>query len=267
MNPKKKLRSLISRQAFIGRFVKRKAKLELPNKILIGTHHKTGTVWLLSIFATISNEFGLNFYKGKQTNLSVEYDIFFQDHSKFYFDTLDNSVRGLHIIRDPRDVVISGVFYHQKSKEKWLHKPKKKFGGLSYQEKLNSCENLDQKIHMEINRSAKTNINDMITWSYSNPAFYELKYEELIADIDLILFHKIFTFLGFPASTLPTLLEIAYDNSIFSGKLDNSDHIRSGASSQWVKYFKQSHKDRCLELFGDALIRLGYEEDDKWIDG
>lgn len=94
-----------------------KPQLKLSKKILIGTHHKTGTVWLLSIFKKICYSYSLNFYNGLQSNLPEQFDVFFQTHSKFDLDSFDDEFRGIHLIRDPRDVVISGSFYHQKAIE------------------------------------------------------------------------------------------------------------------------------------------------------
>ena len=112
--------------------------------------------------------------------------------------------------------------------------------------------------------SGKRGIQEMLDWNYKNPAFFEVKYEDLIADENLIIFHNIITFLGFPGEATPQVLRIAYDKSLFSGNLKKSVHIRSGRTRQWEKHFKPVHKDRFLELFGDALIRLGYESNDDW---
>jgi hypothetical protein len=266
-NQKRKLINVVSKQLNISHRVNYQSEFNLPYKILIGTHHKTGTVWLGSIFRAICREYSLNFFSGQQADLPVEYDVFFQNHSRFDLDNLDNTFRGLYMTRDPRDMIISGCLYHlsPKIKEKWLHRPEKDWNGLTYQEMLCNFQTLDEQIHFEMEHSAKNNINDMMKWNYSHSSFFELKYEELIDDTNLILFHRAFSFLGFPASVLPSLLSIAFSNSLFSGQLKKDGHIRSGKTGQWRKYFKQSHKDRFLELFSDVLIRLGYEEDNSWV--
>lgn len=241
-----------------------KLENELPNKILIGTHHKTGTVLLNSIFREICLYHSLNFYIGKQRNLPAQYDVFFQDHSRFEFDSLKR-FRGLHIIRDPRDVIVSGCFYHQKSDEKWLHIPREEMNGLTYQEKINSFRDVEDQILFEMEHGSKRTIRDMMSWDYNHPNFYEVKYEDLIEDYDLKLFHDFFSFLGFPGYVMPSLLTFAYNNSLFSGRLKKSGHIRSGRLNQWKRYFNQNHRYRFLELFDDVLIRLGYEKDNDWV--
>ena len=239
------------------------ATKELENKILIGTHHKTGTVWMKNIFSQIGRKFKLKFVNDKFENIPQEFNIFLQDHSQFDFDRLKIEYKGLHIIRDPRDIIISGCFYHQKSHEPWLHLKREELGGLTYQEKINSYESLDDKILFELDNS-EYNLVPIINWDYYNPAFFEVKYEDLIVDTDLLLFHEIFAFLGFSGKVMPEILKIAYDNSIFSGNLKESIHVRSAQKKQWEKYFKPQHKTRFLEMYGDALIKLGYENNNDW---
>ena len=198
-------------------------------------------------------------------NLPAGTDIFFQNHSLIDLKSLDKPYRGIHLIRDPRDVIISGCLYHQKAEEPWLHQPRQLLGGLTYQQKINSLETLEEQIFFEMENAGKRTIEEMIAWDYGQPDFIEVKYEDLIEDQDLTLFHQIFSFLGFPGKTLPSLLAIAYQNSLFSGNLSKSLHIRSGKKEQWKDYFNQKHKERFTALFGDALIQLGYEEDQSWV--
>ena len=64
---------------------------------------------------------------------------------------------------------------------------------------------------------------------------------------------------------IKTTLVYAYNNSLFSGNLTPSLHRRSGKAGQWERYFTPAHKTRFLELFGDALITLDYEENHDWV--
>lgn len=235
----------------------------LRHKILVGTHHKTGTVWMGQIFRKICWEFGLEYFSGRQEDLPPGFDVFFQDHSGFDLTRIQGEYRGLHVIRDPRDVIVSGCFYHQRAAEKWLHVRREEFGGFSYQERLNSFPSLDEQLIFEMQHSRT--IRDMLAWSYSNPNIFEARYEDLILDRNLMQFHRIFDFLGFPGEMIPQALKIAYESSLFSGKVRTSSHVRSGDGGQWRKYFKPEHKAKFCELFGDALTRLGYEADDAWV--
>ena len=239
------------------------SKIAIDNRILLGTHHKTGTVWMASVFGSVSKKTGLNFYKGGKENLPERFDIWHEDHSRFGNYLSNDDYQGLHIIRDPRDVIVSACFYHQKSDEPLLHVPRDEFGGLTYQQKLCSLGNIDEQLLFEMKYSAGANIRDMVEWDYSNPNFMNIKYEDLLADTHLLLFHRIFSFLGFPAEALPVALRAAYDNSLFSGKVFSA-HVQSGQTARWKRYFKPVHKERFHELFGDTLIKLGYEASSDW---
>ena len=242
-----------------------KAGCDLPHKILVGTHHKTGTVWLNNIFRTLCRFHSLTYFNGSQAELPKDYDVFIQDHTRFDLAALSDSYRGIHMVRDPRDVVLSGCFYHQKSQESWLHEPMDEYGGMTYQEKINTYSTPDEQILFEMENSGRVTINEMLDWDYQNPNFMELKYEDLIEDTELAIFHQIFSFLGFPGSAIPSALAVSFNKSLFSGKAKASVHIRSGKAKQWEKRFTQQHKERFYELFGDGLIKMGYETDNSWV--
>ena len=107
--------------------------------------------------------------------------------------------------------------------------------------------------------SSRNVIQDMKSWNYDNPHFIEIKYEDLIQDINLSLFREIFQFLGFKKKIIPRLLTIAYRNSLFSGQVSDKEHIRSGKKQQWKQYFKPIHEARFIRLFDDVLVKLNYQ--------
>jgi hypothetical protein len=238
--------------------------ITLPHKILVGTHHKTGTVWMKTIFKAIARCHSLSFFSGLQNALPANWDIFFEDHSCFRFDAIPLSFRGLHLIRDPRDQAVSACFYHQTSPELWLHVPRPQFRGQTYQQMINSFANPDDRLLFEMENNAYVAIRAMQQWHYGRHEFLELKYEQLVCDTELRLFRRIFMFLGFPETVVPGLLNIARNCSLFSGKVPPSPHICSGRPGEWRQHFKRQHRRRFLELFSNVLIELGYEDDDAW---
>jgi hypothetical protein len=238
--------------------------IQLERRVLVGTHAKSGTVWMLNVFGQICGRFRLKMFVGEQEELPDDFHVFFQPHSQLRLEGLPADARGMHMIRDPRDVIVSACFYHQKSDEPWLHVKRQDFGGLTYQEKLNSYVSFDDQLLFTMEHSGSFIVQTMLAWDYSNPGFIEVRYEDLIEDHDLLLFHKVFSFLGFPGSAIPEALATAYRNSLFSGKVATSTHVRSGGSGQWKRHFQPIHKARFTELFGDAVTTLGYEASEDW---
>jgi len=236
-----------------------KIRLKLQNVVLVGTHHKTGTVWLWKIFTDISKRYSLKMIFETTKDSNGRWDIFFQDHSYFDIEEILDPWRGLHLIRDPRDIIVSGCFYHQISDEVWLNKPKPRFQGKTYKEKICSFRTIEDKLLFEMEHVGRNTINDMLKWDYNQKNFLEIKYEDLVQDHNLKIFNQIFLFLGFPENRIDSFLSIAYKHSIFSGKIKTDKHINSGEPNQWKSYFTPKLHSRFQELFPDSLTSLGYK--------
>lgn len=241
---------------------------------IIATHHKTGSVWMRTVFRSISRKLGipyisLNNGDGAISRQTSHPAIIFSDHSDFSgcrWLLKNKNSRIFHLIRDPRDVVISAMQYHRKSTEQWLHQERKAFGGMSYQQKLNSLADDRTRYLFEMDRSARRVIRDMRKWDYGAWNGFECKYEELIEDTDMVLVAAILRHLGFEGHEIEKSTQVFWDNSLF-GELrgTSSEHIRSGARRQWRKVFDVPLAQAFIERFGDTLVQLGYEPDDRWV--
>ncbi len=160
-------------------------------------------------------------------------------------------------------MIVSATFYHRKSDEPWLHVPRAAFGGLTYQEKINSYASFEDQLLFEMEHASRKNISSMYNFDYSDDRFMTIRYEDLIADYHLVKFQQAFEHLGFRRSAIGWCLIIAYRNSLFSG-LKASDHVRSGKPRQWPEYFTTTHRQAFDNLFGDVLAKLGYKCDAAW---
>jgi hypothetical protein len=240
---------------------------------LVATHHKTGSVWMRTVFKSIARETGLPFVNlskgGTFDSRRQPPAIVFSDHSDFSLCAWlldDPRTRILHVIRDPRDVIISAMHYHRQAKEVWLHEPRKALRGLTYQQKLNRLPDNRARYLFEMDRSAMRVIRDMEKWDSARPSSLECKYEDLIADEQMELASRILVHLGFEAE-LETCRQVFWKNSLFGElKGSQSTHIRSGAMRQWPEIFDGRLAAAFIKKFPDALVRLGYERDNSWVD-
>ncbi|WP_207060993.1 sulfotransferase domain-containing protein [Motiliproteus sp. SC1-56] len=226
-------------------------------------HHKVGTYWFARILNGIAEHYGLDFQNCEQYYLKSETSFFMEQHSYIDKDLLP-SHRGSHLIRDPRDMIVSGYYFHLWTKEDWAHLPVPELGFISYQKYLNSLPK-EEGIAAEIRRTAK-NIKDMARWNYQDPNFYEIKYEELIND-EQTIFEKLFRHYGFTDEAVEVGLEQARKFSFKNvakreiGSNDSKSHLRSGKPGQWRDEFSGDHIRLFEELTGDALKVMGYQND------
>lgn len=241
--------------------------------IVVCTHHKTGSVWMANIFRAIKAQEKLQLHYKSQADLPAGADIFLQDHSKVDLAALQarfpkRGVRAVHVVRDPRDVVISGCFYHVKTVEKWANNPKKEYGGKSYRQAISALPTDHDKLLFEMDHTGGRTIREMLAWDYESQKerCFEARYEELIVDRDLKLFKPMMEFLGFEGARLESALGFVREHSLFGGAAgsDPADHIRSGEGRQWVNVFTPELKAAFKERFPDALQRLGYESKADW---
>jgi hypothetical protein len=241
--------------------------LSIEHRILVGTHHKTGTQWLANIFSYVCEIFGLRYFKGDQNNLSDADQVFFQVDSAFNLPEL-TPYKGVHIIRDPRDVIISGAYFHETTTEEdWLFVPNPKFGGMSYREKICSLSSPKDKLCFEMDNKGQQTLLQMRGWDYDNPDFFEVTYESLVQDADLIIFDRMFRFLGFQGLSIATCLDIAWYRSLFSGQVPKDGvHVRMGTPEQWRNVFTKEIGEEFVARFGGLLRYLGYEHDDCWVE-
>ena len=241
---------------------------------VIATHHKTGTVWMRDVFRGITRDLNIPFVyltrkSGPKRTRLVPPAVLLNDQSDFsalpwLLEGQDQRI--LHLVRDPRDVLISAAHYHRIAPESWLHISRKSFGGLSYQQKLNSLPDDRSRYLFELRHSAGRTIEKMCSWNYGAQNCFECRYEDLAEDFEMKLFTEIALHLGFVRDELEICRMNFWKNSLFGEReTGDSPHIRRGAARQWPNVFDRDLATRFLHVFGHALIKLGYEKDDSWI--
>jgi hypothetical protein len=208
----------------------------------------------------IADYYGLRFQKCHPSLLKQSTEIFFDDHSLLDLNTVGHYI-GSHLIRDPRDVIVSGYFYHLRTSEKWAHIPKKEYEGKTYQELLLSLDE-EEGIKAEIKR-ASVEIKHMSSWDYNNPKIYEIRYEHIIENEETV-FKELFEHYGFNDKAAAHAVQIAMSHSLKNKKPKKNSHSRSGKPGEWKTYFSENHKNYFKELCGSSLITLDYENDNNW---
>ena len=165
------------------------------------------------------------------------------------------------IMRDPRDVVVSHVFYVTEREPHHIHH-------RYYTETLHTFEDRLNTSILGLTDPAipfpdiAQRFEPFMAWLDCAPVL-TLHYEDMLKDPDLyvgrVLDHALDK--GFPCShDRETAIRILVDN------IDprRSPTFRSGKTGEWRKYFNDQHKKIFKEVAGNILIKLGYEKDHDW---
>lgn len=238
-----------------------------PSKLIIHCgYHKVATTTFRKILKKIAQQFNWEFQSCKQDELKMGTDVFIQNHSQIDLSRLPPHV-GSHIIRDPRDLVISGYFYHQWCTEKWCNQKRKIYEGRSYQEVLNSLSK-EEGIVFEMERS-RSAIENMANWNYSNPNFIEIRLEELSAnqiEVFTRIFHKFELNEVQMEQALSVVEKLTFEklSGRKPGEENRKSHFRKGVPGDWKNHFTEEHKKTFKQMYPSVLVKLGYEQNEDW---
>ena len=163
------------------------------------------------------------------------------------------------IFRDPRDVVVSHVFYVTDMEVRHVH-----------HDYYASLPDFDSRLKTSIlgRPDAGVEFPDILgrfapymDWR-DRPEVLTIHFEDLIHDRALTLTRIMEHLLArAPLQTPRELVLSAMETSINPTK---SPTFRSGKTGEWKKHFTEEHKRIFKDVAGDLLIKLGYERDLNW---
>lgn len=167
----------------------------------------------------------------------------------------------LFVYRDPRDMIVSHVFYAtQIHKGHGMHK--------YYTQVLQSME---QRINAQIEgveipgyelSDIRTKYEAYLGW-LEQPAVLCLRFEDLILD-QVNTLRRLLNYVeqrGFVPRRSPDECVTALQAAIAPQR---SGTFRKAKPGNWREHFTEGNKARFKEVAGDLLIRLGYERDHDW---
>lgn len=274
-------------------------------------HHRCATTYINDILRQACRELNLRHYTVPNPKV-FDYDLrrfveekrvdflAFVNADHEYVRQLDH-FKGFHVVRDPRDVVVSAYYSHLYShpvRDTWpeLAEHRKRLQSLSKREGL--------LLEMEYR---EREFKAMYNWDYSLPNVLEFKMEEFLQR-PYQHFLEVFRFLGIldeepftrgkrlfrlvceglravedmsrrrlsipiAPKRLPAerLLGIVWENDFARkaggrrpGEEDPRSHYRKGVAGDWRNHFEPEHIDFFKARYNDLLLKLGYEHDPDW---
>lgn len=163
------------------------------------------------------------------------------------------------IFRDPRDVVISHVFYVTDMEARHVH-----------HDYYQSLPDFDARLRVSILGRGNAgiefpNIADRFApymgW-LNRDEVLSIHFEELIEDRITALNRIVDHFLARVPLQIDRQVILDFLKASINSR--RSPTFRSGKTGEWRKYFTEEHKQMFKDIAGDLLVRLRYEKDDHW---
>jgi len=164
------------------------------------------------------------------------------------------------VYRDPRDMLISQVFYATDMQE--THGMHDYYSSLSdFGARLKvAITGIDQDgLYMV---SVRERYEGVFRW-LEQPGVLCLRFEDFIHRREAVL-GAMLDEVGKAGWEVPMPREKALAILVESIQPGKSRTFRSGKTGGWREYFSESHKNLFKEVAGDLLVRLGYEQDNDW---
>jgi hypothetical protein len=266
-------------------------------------HHRSGSSYVRTILERLYTYQGLKtttIHREDEISGLASTDLLILSNATLSSLQEFNFTRGFHIIRDPRDIVVSSYFSHLYS-----HSTRHWEELIAHRAFLESLT-FDEGLTHELTSCRKQQFEDMALWNYDNPSILEIKFENLIIDplivwgsiLDhleiktrhksllsnvLALHNKVIKSISVRRKSdvlkslyikhrltqeeiQATLTSNSFEN--LSGKPkgleDIQNHYRKGVSGDWKNHFTDTHKQLFKENWGELLFQLGYERDTNW---
>ncbi|MCB6179836.1 sulfotransferase domain-containing protein [Rhodobacter sp. Har01] len=264
----KKNRGLLVKPAFwslVGRLIVTRVTAPLRQRpgdpvLFVATHHKVMTTYFNAVLWLLSRGLGLRYQKVNSEQPKPASRMVLSMHGKLDLPRLGR-YRGVHVMRDPRDMIVSGYHYHKWTHEDWVHRPDET--GTSYQQKLNHADKR-AGLFMEIDHFIFYYRDTLERWNLDDPDILEVSYDSLMGPDRAAEYARIFAHLGLTgrhhalAVDLMRLFEAGSRTGRKAGAVAQKSHLRSGKSGQWQAELEPDHIAYIERELGPVLRKFGY---------
>lgn len=165
------------------------------------------------------------------------------------------------IHRDPRDVIVSSVFYISEiNRSHALH--------TYYKDRLKTIEKCIEAEILGITEpgseysGVRKRFEKYIGW-LDQPAVHSLRFEDLILDRENTLDHLL-GYLETRGAQFSLLRPQAIAMIQSRMQSSRSGTFRKGQPGNWKEHFSETNKKLFKDIAGDILIHLRYEQDNNW---
>jgi len=265
-------------------------------------HPKAGSTWLSGIFLGVCQKLGLKPYYKQLAMSSLDelsdknFDFIISQNSSYEKLSQIGPYRGVHVIRDPRDICVSSYFSYKNSH------PINGWNQLAELRKNLNSKSKDDGMFDIIDFNAAF-FKNMEGWNYSDSNILDIKFEDVINDTYAELI-KMATFLnlidhgnhGYLSAFLlnskwisnrvlnkfitngskfrsEKMSEEAFSEILYRlsfqklskgrkrGTIDEKSHYRLGVPGDWKNHFNSDHVKYFDQKYPNLIAKLNYQTD------
>lgn len=240
-------------------------------KIWHFSFHKNLTVYYKTVSASFAHSTGrsyrhFNSLIGEFKKNRYSLDIASVNNHFVNLNEAPDTTRCSLFIRDPRDLIVSGYYYHKRGAEPWCKItdprpedfeivngciPTELKPGESFQSCLNRLP-VSEGLRAEI-EFRKLHFDSLLKWM-NQPPDLVVKYEDIIRNEEAV-FRQLGHFYGLNFLEVEFLVAQAAKNAVSKR---NSTHVRNPKSGQWREVFPEDVKKFFQDKFGELLQETGY---------
>jgi hypothetical protein len=245
-----------------------------PHLIAFWGQHKCGSNWINRITEAVATRIGLRYEKFSRP---TEFDRDLPAHvarnglqcvswvNAEHRMIKDLDYRAYHVVRDPRDILVSAYFSHLKTH------PTDRWPRLAeFRPKLQAVSK-DEGLMMEFD-FIKDVFRRLREWDLSDQRTLTLRLEDISPDPPAA-FRRAFEFVGFFDAGLSEwgfkrIMKRFRFEKMSGGRrrgVENRDsHFRKGEHGDWKNHFTAEHTAYFKAQLNDILVKYGYERGDAW---
>jgi len=269
----------------------------VSSQLIVFSYHKSGTSLLLHVMTKISERLGFTLVNhfGLVDRLDPEADVVLLPHSLMTRSALsallDRPYRAIRMIRDPRDIWVSGYLYHRRCvpldeewctntdldptppilwprvdhsfehlPEDWKRRYLERLNGKSYQQNLLD-RSLAEGLNFELEGYTSSTLAAMREWKLNGVTALDVRLEDVMADYDGAML-RIFRHFGFSAEQSLAAVDVARSEDIRrmdEATLAARPQIHSRVISKWREALSPAQVAAFEAFYGDLILELGYE--------
>jgi hypothetical protein len=237
--------------------------------ILVGTHHKTGTVLLKHIFLKeVCPALGwkcsfdhhpVRCASPEDARAAGLQLCFLQHGVRFKIQDTQLPYRFIHAIRDPLEVVLSGYQYHLTTTERWANRVERRYNGTTYRRYLNALS-LDDGLRAELKHSLRDSLKTMprlLNRTQAMPCTLTLRLEDFERQWGRTV-GRIWDLLGVKsAAQVARLTKLVAKHNVYTAKRKYNRHVSNTSSRASMRQRIKRLPETYAKLVS-VRARLGY---------